>query len=71
VAVWPAVSVSGKVAPETEKPVPVKVAALMVTAEVPVELKVTDCAVAAVFTETLPKETALELMLRMGVAAFS
>ena len=62
---------SGKVAPETEKPVPVRVAAFTVTAEVPVELSVIDCAVAAVFTEILPKETALELMLRVGTAAFS
>ena len=46
--------VSGKVAPETVKPVPATVAALMVTATVPVEDRVTVCVV-AVFTFTVPK----------------
>ena len=51
---------SGKLAPETVNPVPVTVAALTVTAAVPVEVKVTDC-VAGVFTFTLPK-VRLELL---------
>jgi len=42
VAVLPAARVSGKVAPETEKPAPLIVAELMVTDAVPVELKVSD-----------------------------
>jgi len=41
--------------PETVKPLPVTVAALTVTAVLPVEVKVTDC-VAGVFTLTLPKD---------------
>jgi len=46
--------VSGKVAPEKVKPDPAAVAALMVTATVPVEDRVTVCVV-AVFTFTVPK----------------
>lgn len=52
------------------KPVPASVAALMVTAAVPVELKVTDC-VADVFNTTLPKEMLVALMLKVGVNAFN
>jgi hypothetical protein len=70
VAVWFMFSVSGKLAPETEKPVPVRVAELMVTAAVPVEDSVIDCVVAA-FTATLPKLRLEELMLSVGTAAFS
>ena len=70
VAVWFMFSVSGKLAPETEKPVPVRVAELMVTAAVPVEDSVIDCVVAA-FTATLPKFRLEELMLSVGTAAFS
>jgi hypothetical protein len=54
--------VSGKLAPETVKPPPVTVAALTVTAAVPVEDRITDC-VAAVFTFTLPKATLAVLRL--------
>jgi hypothetical protein len=70
VAVWFMFSVSGKLAPETEKPVPVRVAELMVTAAVPVEDSVIDCVVAA-FTATLPKFRLEELMLSVGTAAFN
>jgi hypothetical protein len=54
VAVCPEFSVSGKVAPETVKPAPLTVAALMVTAAVPVDDKVS-VLVAEEFTFTLPK----------------
>jgi hypothetical protein len=60
--------VRGKVAPETLKPVPVRVAALRVTAAVPVEDRVSVC-VAAVFTLTLPKDRLDELTLSVGTAA--
>jgi hypothetical protein len=42
VAAWPGVSVAGKVAPETVKSVPVRVAEFTVTAVVPVDVRVTD-----------------------------
>jgi hypothetical protein len=53
VAVEFGLRVSGKVAPEKVKPDPAIVAALMVTATVPVEDRVTVCVV-AVFTFTVP-----------------
>jgi hypothetical protein len=68
VAVWFGFNVSGKLAPEIEKPVPFTVAELTVTAAVPVELKVIDCVV-AVFTDTLPKLTLEELRLSVGIDA--
>jgi hypothetical protein len=52
--------VSGKVTPETVNPVPAIVAALTVTAEVPVEDRVRVC-VAAAFTLTLPNDRLCEL----------
>lgn len=42
VATWPGVKVTGKVTPDIVNPVPVSVAALMVTDEVPVEVRVRD-----------------------------
>ena len=42
VAVWPGLSVTGNVMPEMEKPAPVTVAALTVTAAVPVEERIKD-----------------------------
>jgi len=66
VAVWPEVSVTGKVTPETVKPVPVNAAALIVTGAVPVEVKVTDW-VDVVFTVTLPKTKLEALMLSVDV----
>jgi hypothetical protein len=56
------------VAPETVKPVPATVAALTVTAAVPVEDRVSVCVV-AVFTFTLPKDRLDELTLSVGTAA--
>ena len=70
VAVWPALSVSGKLAPEIEKPVPDSVAELMVTAAVPVDDSVIDCEV-VVLTATLLKLRLEELTVRVGMAAFN
>jgi len=42
VAVWVGFSVRGKVAPETEKPVPLTLAAVTVTGAVPVEDRIID-----------------------------
>jgi hypothetical protein len=58
------------VAPVTVNPVPATPAALMVTAEAPVEERVTVWVVAA-FTFTLPKDRLDELTPSAGVAAFS
>jgi hypothetical protein len=69
-AVWPGFSVTGNVAPDTVKPVPVTVAALTVIGAVPVEVKVTDC-VAGVLTTTLPNATLVALELRVDVTAFN
>ncbi len=55
-------------APETVKPVPVRVTALTVTAAVPVEDKVNVCVV-AVFTLTLPKDKLDKLTLSVGTDA--
>jgi hypothetical protein len=63
--VWLGFRVSGKVAPETEKPVPEAVAELTVTAAVPVELRVSDC-VAGEFSVTPPKPMLPALMLSVG-----
>jgi hypothetical protein len=70
VAVWLGLSVSGKVAPEMEKPVPVSVAEWIITAAVPVADSVIDCEV-AVLTATLPKLTLEELTLSDPTAAFN
>ena len=70
IAVWPGFKVSGKVAPEMEKPVPVTVAALTVTGAVPVEVRVSD-RVTGVFNATLPKAMLVALMFKVGVAALS
>ena len=49
---WPGFNVSGNVAPDTEKPAPVNVAALTVTGSAPVEANVKDW-VAVVFSGTV------------------
>ena len=61
---------TGKVAPDIVKPVPVNVAELMVTGAVPLELSVTG-SVVGVFTVTLPNAKLAGLMLSVGTAAFS
>jgi hypothetical protein len=70
VAVWFGFNVSGKVAPDVEKPAPVRVAELMVTAAVPVEERVMVCDV-EVFTGTLPKLRFDVLTASVGTAAFN
>jgi len=70
VAAWLGFSVSGKVAPDIVNPVPVRVAALMVTDAVPEEVRVRDC-VAGTFIPTLPNATLVELMLSVGVPVFN
>jgi hypothetical protein len=66
VAVWAGFRVSGNVAPDMVKPVPVSVAALMVTAAVPEEVRVTDCVV-GVLSTTLPNDKLDALRLSVGV----
>ena len=66
VVVCPGVKVRGKLAPETEKPVPVAIAELTATGAVPVEDRTTDWLV-AVFTATLPKATLAALIVNVGV----
>lgn len=61
---------TGKVAPETLKPVPLAVAELTVKATVPLEVNVTAW-VEAVFRFTFPKERLLVLNAIEGTAAFS
>ena len=68
VAVWVGFSVRGKVAPETEYPVPLTLAAVTVTGDVPVEDRVIDW-VAGEFTRTSPKEMLVALMLSVGTPA--
>jgi hypothetical protein len=58
-------SVTGNVAPEKANPEPVMLAALTVTGDVPVELRVRGC-VRAVPTGSLPKFTLLLLKVRIG-----
>jgi hypothetical protein len=62
--------VSGKLRPEMLKPVPATVAALTVTDELPVDVRVSVC-VAGVFTFTLPNVRLDELTLRPIAAALS
>src|SRR5271154_3832301 len=64
----PGFRVTGNVAPDIVKPLPVTVAALTVTASVPVELSVRVC-VEAVLTATLPNATLVELMPNCGLDA--
>jgi len=70
VATWLGFNVTGKVTPDIENPAPVTVAALMVTDEVPVEVRVSDC-VAGTLSPTLPNAMLVALMLRAAVLALS
>jgi hypothetical protein len=65
---WVGFKVTGKVAADIVKPVPLSVAKLMVTGAVPVEVNVTGC-VDAVFTVTLPNATLAGLIVNWGLAA--
>jgi hypothetical protein len=57
--------VTGNVAPDIVKPVPVRVPELMVTGAVPVEVNVAGC-VDAVFTVTLPNVRLAALIVNVG-----
>ena len=57
---------TGKLAPESVKPAPVIVAALIVTGAVPVEVKVTDC-VDDEFTVTSPNVRPAALIVNCGL----
>jgi len=63
-------NVRGKLAPDTEKPVPEIVAELTVTAEFPVDDSVTDCVI-GVFSATLPKFRLDALTLNWAMEAFN
>jgi hypothetical protein len=62
--------VTGNVAPDIVKPVPLNVAELMITGAVPVEVNVTD-SIAAVFSVTVPNVKVVALTVNVGTAAFS
>jgi hypothetical protein len=64
----PGLKVTGKVAPDTVKPVPVNVAELMVTGAVPVEVSVTGC-VDATFSVTSPNIRLTALSVNCGLVA--
>jgi hypothetical protein len=70
VVVWFGLSVTGKVAPENEKPAPVSVAALTVTGTLPLEVSVTG-RVEAVLVATLPNDRLFVLTVNAGAAALS
>jgi hypothetical protein len=67
-AAWPGFKVNGKLVPETENPLPVTVAVLTVTAEVPVDDNVSVCVVDEP-TATVPNETLELLTASVEVAA--
>ena len=62
--------VTGKVAPDIVKPVPVNAAELMVTGAFPLEVSVTG-KVVGVFNVTLPNARLAGLMVSVGTAAFN
>jgi hypothetical protein len=64
---WFGFKVTGNVAPDIVKPVPVSAAELMVTGAIPVEVRVTGC-VDAVFTDTLPNVRLAVLRVNCGLA---
>jgi hypothetical protein len=70
VACWPGFNVVGNADPDNVKPAPFRVAPLIVTGTVPVEVKVTGC-VADVLTATSPNATLVALMLSASIAAFN
>jgi hypothetical protein len=63
---WLGLKVTGNVAPDIVKPVPVSAVELMATGAVPVEVSVTGC-VDAVFTVTLPNARLAALMVSCGL----
>jgi hypothetical protein len=70
VAVWFGFSVTGNVAPDTLKPVPLTVIELIVSAAVPLEVSVSDCVV-AVFRFRFPNDRLVALSEIAGTAAFN
>jgi len=70
VAVLPGFSVRGVLIPDPENPAPATETALMVKADVPEDVTVTSCVVAA-FSRSVPNARLVELRLRAGTAAFS
>jgi hypothetical protein len=70
VAAWFGFNVSGNVAPDIVKPVPVNVAALTVTGSQLVEVRVRDCVV-GVLTATLPNARLVALMLSAWASPFN
>jgi len=69
-AVCPGFSVTGKLIPESANPVPVTAAALIVSAAVPDEVRVT-VLLAAVFSARVPNATLVLLTVSPGAVAFS
>lgn len=67
VMAMPGFRVTGNVAPEKLNPAPAMLAALTVTGDAPVDVRVTD-SVSAVPTGSLPKLTLLVLKVRTGFA---
>ena len=65
---WLGFKVTGNVAPDMVKPVPVSAAELIVTGAIPVEVRVTGC-VDAVFTDTLPNVRLAVLSVNCGLAS--
>lgn len=68
VVVWPGTRVTGTLPPEIVNPVPVSAAALTVTAELPVEVRVNDCVIVEL-TPTVPKARFDALMPSAGTEA--
>ena len=68
VTAWFGFSVTGKVAPESAKPAPLSVAALIVTGAVPEEVSVSG-SVAVEFTATFPKDSEPTLTVNCAVVA--
>jgi len=64
---WVGFKVTGNVAPDIVKPVPVSAAELMVTGAAPVDVNVTGC-VDDVFTVTLPNVKSAALSVNCGLA---
>jgi hypothetical protein len=67
---WVGFKVTGNVAPDIVKPVPVRAAELMVTGDVPVEVNVTG-SVVGVFNVTLPNARLAGLIVNVAAAAFN
>jgi uncharacterized lipoprotein YbaY len=65
---WLGLSVTGKAAPESVKPVPLRAAELIVTGAVPDEVSVNGSVVLE-FTATLPKDSEVVLTVSCGVVA--